>query len=140
MFWTTDSLASAISAASRARSTQSSQSFFALPSTLTETTVGGTRHSIYEARSPRWTLRLVQPVRTDADFLVYNGRSLLLQRDALADLAQDADPRQLALILPRLAADRDRSIAGLRRVFRAAGAACEQRQPRTRYPDRSTPM
>ena len=40
----------------------------------------------------------------------------------LADLAQDADPRQLALILPRLAADGGRAVAALRSVFRAAGA------------------
>lgn len=44
---------------------------------LSEITVGGVRHNIFEARSAQWTLRVVEPVRTDADFLAYNARFLL---------------------------------------------------------------
>lgn len=45
--------------------------------TLSEMTIGGIRHSVFEARSAQWTLRVVEPVRTDADFLAYNARFLL---------------------------------------------------------------
>ena len=44
---------------------------------LAEIELAGTRHSVYEGRSPQWTLRVVEPVRTDADFLAYNSRFLL---------------------------------------------------------------
>lgn len=44
---------------------------------LGEITVGGKPHTVYEGRAGRWTLRLVQPVRSDADFLAYNSRFLL---------------------------------------------------------------
>src|SRR4051794_18694585 len=47
MFWTTDSLSSAISAVSRARSAQSSHIFLALPSTLTVTSLSASfSHSL----------------------------------------------------------------------------------------------
>ncbi|MCR6480430.1 ATP-binding protein [Variovorax sp. ZS18.2.2] len=47
------------------------------PRTLVAVEVGGVAHNVYEARSKRWTLRVVEPLRTDAAFLAYNGRSLL---------------------------------------------------------------
>lgn len=45
--------------------------------TLVAVDVGGLAHNVYEARSGRWTLRVVEPLRTDAAFLAYNGRFLL---------------------------------------------------------------
>ncbi len=45
--------------------------------TLVPVEVGGLAHNVYETRSGRWTLRVVEPVRTDAAFLSYNSRSML---------------------------------------------------------------
>lgn len=44
---------------------------------LTAVEVGGIAYNVYEARSARWTLRVIEPLRTDAAFLVYNARWLL---------------------------------------------------------------
>ncbi|MDP9898366.1 sensor histidine kinase [Variovorax ginsengisoli] len=48
----------------------------AFPS-LTPLEVGGIAHNVYESRSARWTLRVIEPLRTDAAFLAYNGRWLM---------------------------------------------------------------
>jgi len=44
---------------------------------LRPTEVGGISYNVYESRSARWTLRVIEPLRTDAAFLVYNGRWLV---------------------------------------------------------------
>lgn len=44
---------------------------------LTPLEVGGIAHNIYESRSARWTLRVIEPLRTDAAFLAYNARWLV---------------------------------------------------------------
>jgi hypothetical protein len=72
MFWTTDSLSSAISAVSRARSAQSSHIFFALPSTLTDTSASTSfSHSLQVAMSDL----LVIPRETPALGGIFRGRS-----------------------------------------------------------------
>ncbi|AMM25589.1 ATP-binding protein [Variovorax sp. PAMC 28711] len=44
---------------------------------LAEIVVEGKPHAVYEGHAGRWTLRVVEPVRSDADFLSYNSRFLL---------------------------------------------------------------
>lgn len=39
--------------------------------------IGGQQHRVYEARSPRWTLRVAEPWRSDSSILAYNARFLL---------------------------------------------------------------
>ncbi|KRC20075.1 HAMP domain-containing sensor histidine kinase [Acidovorax sp. Root217] len=46
-------------------------------SSLTETTVQGQPYRIYAGRNARWTLRILEPKRPDADYLHYNGRTLV---------------------------------------------------------------
>ena len=42
-----------------------------------EIVVQGTPYLLVEARTPRWTLRIAEPVRSDQAFLLYNARFLL---------------------------------------------------------------
>ena len=46
-------------------------------SALSESVVQGKPYRIYAGRNARWTLRIVDNKRTDADYLTYNGRYLL---------------------------------------------------------------
>lgn len=45
--------------------------------TVTEVAVEGTTYRTYAARDARWTLRVVEPRRTDAAFLLRNGKDIL---------------------------------------------------------------
>lgn len=45
--------------------------------TLTPLQLDGVAYNVYESRSARWTLRVIEPLRTDAAFLAYNGWWLL---------------------------------------------------------------
>lgn len=44
---------------------------------LTQATVQGQPYRLYEGRNARWTLRILEPMRADADYLHYSGRYLV---------------------------------------------------------------
>lgn len=46
-------------------------------STISEALVNGETHRIYQGSAQRWTLRVIEPKRTDSAFLSYNARFLL---------------------------------------------------------------
>ncbi len=46
-------------------------------SSLTEVSVQGQPYRIYAGRNARWALRILEPKRADADYLHYNGRTLV---------------------------------------------------------------
>lgn len=44
---------------------------------ITEARLGGTVYRIYTGHNARWALRVIEPKRTDSNFLQYNGRALV---------------------------------------------------------------